>query len=146
MAVEHGMTRQFVDWADLSTSIATFKNGEWTDRSLARTNPDRQSVLRNATGMEFDPVNPSVIVRGSRTDGVSMINLDDPQQIVHLSVADNPDNGKPGFYTVFSPHPTQDRHLPEYRLLDLMLKVRCGLPVQAHPYLCIIGKQRIERL
>ncbi len=107
VAVEHGMTRQFVDWADLSTSIATFKNGEWTDRSLARTNPDRQSVLRNATGMEFDPVNPSVIVRGSRTDGVSMINLDDPQQIVHLSVADNPDNGKPGFYTVFSPHPTQ---------------------------------------
>ena len=131
VAASHGSTRVFTSMPLLPSQIAGFRQGEWTDYSLSRTNPDRNNIFRDAIGLEFDPINSSRIVRTSRHDGLIMLNLDDPTQIIHLANPSNPNVGKPGVYPVFTAFPSN----PDYYGLSTPKFDASGtLWVARHPY------------
>lgn len=104
VAASHGPTRQFTTILDLSTPIAAMKNGDWKDYSLAVINPAYEYDFRNAVGLAFDPINPSMVVRGSRSDGIVFVDLDNPENTIKLTVPGHND-GRPGVLPVLETFP-----------------------------------------
>lgn len=98
VAASHGTSRLFGSQALFPTPMATMRNGNWNDYSLAVINPDRNYNMRDAVGLENDPINPDVFIRSSRHDGLTFINFADPKDYIQITTDTYPSSGGNGFY------------------------------------------------
>ncbi len=105
ITASHGVSRNFKSIPAYPSSMASYKNGEWIDHSLGRTNPARASILRDGVGLAIDPVEPNRVLRTSRHDGLVSINLDDPTDIMHVAASSHFDASNPGFLAAFESMP-----------------------------------------
>ncbi|MDE6218187.1 MAG: hypothetical protein K2F64_04215, partial [Muribaculaceae bacterium] len=64
------------------------------------TNPARGNIANCSFGLAIDPDNDKYIYRGSNYNGLVRYNLEDPEDILHLSRDNDPDAGKPGYIKV----------------------------------------------
>lgn len=80
--------------------LSALKAGEWTPLAPAYTNPGRTNVLKSPDGLAIDPDNPRYVYSGSRWNGLARFNLDDPDDILHMSHPADADAGNPGFATI----------------------------------------------
>ena len=88
-------TTPLYNWSPMQ--LSGYKQGRWTNYAPAYTNPDRTNMLAGTNGMAVDPNNSSLVYITSYHNGLARINLNDPQDIIHISYADDPDKGKSGF-------------------------------------------------
>ena len=85
--------------------LSGYKQGRWTNYAPAYTNPDRTQVMTGSNGMAVDPNNPSYVYISSYHNGIVRLNLNNPQDIIHMSHANDADKGNNGF-VVLPTHPT----------------------------------------
>lgn len=101
MVVNHGYDMNFTgNSSPEPILLSTFKDGEWTDYGPAYLNPEQEKVMWNPIGLAPDPSDPSKVFFGSVIHGIVRLNLDDPQDILHLSRANDPTRNLPGFVEV----------------------------------------------
>ncbi len=105
IAASHGNSRLFSSIPELSTPIASFKDGTWTDRSISTIRPDKGWMMRDAIGLAIDPVNPDRIVRSSRHDGLIFLDLNNPDGLMQISNEAASTKGDKGFFAGFSVFP-----------------------------------------
>lgn len=85
--------------------LSGYKQGRWANYAPAYNNPDRTNLLISPNGMAMDPNNNSYIYVTSYHSGLARINLNDPQDIIHLSYSGDADKDKPGF-VILPSHPS----------------------------------------
>lgn len=79
------------------------KNGEWTNFGFPYTLPDLKymsSIGAPPNGITVDPDNPDLIYFGSFSNGMTRMNLADPEQTLILSHPSDPAKDFPGFRAV----------------------------------------------
>lgn len=77
--------------------LSGLKGGKWTNYSPAYTNPDRTNMIRGAIGLVVDPERNEYVYVSSYHTGIARLNLNNPQDIIHISDENDADKGKPGF-------------------------------------------------
>ena len=77
--------------------LSGYKNGRWTNYAPAYTNPERINLLNSTSGMAVDPDNNNLIYISSYHKGIARINLNDPNDIIHLSHKNDNDKDNEGF-------------------------------------------------
>lgn len=78
--------------------LSGHKNQRWDYLSPAYTNPEQTFVMKSPNGFAIDPDNRDLLYFTSRTGGIVMLNLEDPEDILHLSHPGDEAAGLPGFY------------------------------------------------
>ncbi|MCH5228573.1 MAG: hypothetical protein J1F12_01080 [Muribaculaceae bacterium] len=87
--------------------LSAYKDGRWTNLAPTYTNPGRAPVLTSTTGMVVDPDNRNYVYVTSYHNGLARLNLNDPQDIIHISRRDDSDASNPGF-AVFDKWPEKN--------------------------------------
>lgn len=98
LVANHGTSRQLGDNRDNPGLIGAYRNGEWSNYGLVFSNPARQWVTCDAVGLAPDPLDEKYIYQGSKYHGLSRINLENGQDILHLTGSTDPDMGQPGTF------------------------------------------------
>lgn len=95
-----GDSRQLGGNAYIPSLINGLKHGEWTHYGPAYGNPGRASVITDPHGLAIDPNDPKYVYQSSRFNGIVRFNLEDPEDILHMSYDLDADKGKSGFYVI----------------------------------------------
>lgn len=77
--------------------ISGYKDGWWTNYAPAYTNEKRTTLMTMSSGLAVDPDNSDYIYMGSMYNGFLRLNLNDPEDILHLSRPADADRGNDGF-------------------------------------------------
>ena len=77
--------------------LSSYKQGRWSNHAPSYTNPSRTEIMLLTNGMAVDPDNPSLVYISSCHNGIVRLNLDNSQDIIHMSRPNDPDAGKSGF-------------------------------------------------
>lgn len=80
--------------------LSGYKDQSWTMHGLPYTNPDMQDIFYNPAGIAIDPDNPDVIYMGSYTKGLLRMDLQNPDDLLHLSHPSDAASNRPGFIVV----------------------------------------------
>ena len=102
MTASHGQSRLFGSISYLSSPMAAMRDGTWTDYSLSSINPDKGGLLRDAVGLETDPINPDKFIRSSRHDGLIFVDLANPSDFIQISNDQASTKNDEGFYAGFT--------------------------------------------
>lgn len=86
---------------NIPLSLSFNKDGKWKNYGPAYTNEDFIKVMTSPNGFAVDPDNPSLIYFTSRLNGFVRINLEDPDDIIHLSWSGDKSSNLPGFIEFF---------------------------------------------
>ena len=78
----------YVSWPVYDT-LCGYKNNVWTSYGLALTNYGARGVHVNPAGIAFDPDYPELIYSGSFLTGLLRLNLDAPEDYLHITVGNN---------------------------------------------------------
>ena len=78
-------------------NLSGLKNGEWTRYGFVYTNPEQGRVGYGPLGLAIDPQDDKYVYMGSRNSGMTRLNLEDPQDIIHYSFAKDPTSTLPGY-------------------------------------------------
>lgn len=79
-------------------NLSGLKNGEWTRYGFVYTNPEQKNVGLNPVGLLIDPQDDKYVYFGSRGSGMTRLNLEDPQDVLHYSFPNDPTAGLPGYF------------------------------------------------
>lgn len=77
--------------------ICGYKDGKWTDYSIVRRTPELKESFKGGEGIEIDPDDDRYIYAGSKFSGILRLNLDDPQDIIHMSRDTDPASDLKGY-------------------------------------------------
>lgn len=77
--------------------LSGYKQGRWTNYAPSYTNPARTNILLPSNGIAVDPDNPKYVYVTSYHNGFARFNLEDPNDIIHLSRSNDPNAGQDGF-------------------------------------------------
>lgn len=77
--------------------LSAYNKGKWTNYATAYTNPERKSMLTSTSGIAVDPDNSKYVYITSFHNGLARLNLNDPNDIIHLSHSKDPDIENEGF-------------------------------------------------
>lgn len=98
LVLNAGNTTVSQSFGDLAPFLLDgYKQGRWTRYAPAYTNPERASILISPTGLVVDPDNSNYVYISSYHNGILRLNLNDPQDIIHMSRDNDPDKNKDGF-------------------------------------------------
>lgn len=98
MMLSHGcVPAAYQLYSSAPFQLSSYKQGRWQQHSTSYTLPQRSNILTDVTGMVVDPDNRNYIYITSYHEGILRLNLNDPEDIIHMSRAEDKDNGKPGF-------------------------------------------------
>lgn len=108
MVVNHGYDYNFPG-TTLSDPIliSTLDGGFWKNHGPAYEYPEQTDVLYNPNGLGIDPVDNTKLYFGSLISGLIRIDLENPQNILHVSRTSDPHRKLPG-YVEFFPDMTGD--------------------------------------
>ncbi|MDE7160782.1 MAG: hypothetical protein K2O24_08085, partial [Muribaculaceae bacterium] len=81
--------------------MSGYRNGSWTSYGVVRRNPAQANVLYNPTGLAIDPDSPEYVYMGSPRHGMLRVNLEDPEDILHMSGPNDPGKSLPGYVEAF---------------------------------------------
>ncbi|MDE6294620.1 MAG: hypothetical protein K2M03_00990, partial [Muribaculaceae bacterium] len=96
----HGVNEYFESNNNNLDGLSGYKDGEWSYYGLNKTNYARRQVSPAPSGLAIDPVNPKYIWAGSRENGLTRLNLEDPTDILRMVRSNIADVGQPGCYAV----------------------------------------------
>lgn len=77
--------------------LSGYSKGRWTNYAPLYTLPENRTLLLSTNGLAIDPDNKNLVYISSFHSGIARLNLEDPNDIIHLSFNSDPDNGKDGF-------------------------------------------------
>lgn len=77
--------------------LSALKNGEWSPLSPAYRNSSQLWTGFNPLGLAIDPDNDKYIYSGSNFSGLTRLNLDDPEDILHFTYPDDGTANLPGY-------------------------------------------------
>lgn len=80
--------------------LSSYKKGRWQNHAPAYTNPSRTNIMMMTNGIAVDPDDNNYIYITSYHNGIVRLNLNDGQDILHLSRENDPDALNPGFITL----------------------------------------------
>lgn len=104
LMLDYGATHSTFNLDQFSPlQLSGYKQGRWTNYAPAYTNPDRTNAVTSSTGMAIDPDNSNYVYITSYHNGIMRLNLSNPKDILHLSYAQDPDNGNEGFVAMPRP-------------------------------------------
>lgn len=94
----HGADSAFPDVAvNEPILLSAYKDGFWTRLSPAYRNPEQLKTGNNPLGILIDPQDDKYVWSGSIFSGITRLNLDDPQDILHYSFPGDPTASLPGY-------------------------------------------------
>lgn len=79
----------------LPNLISGLKDGEWTSLSTVYRNPKYANTGQTPRGIAVDPDNDSYIYVGSSFNGLTRMNLDDPDDLIHFTHPGDADASTP---------------------------------------------------
>ncbi|MCH5236944.1 MAG: hypothetical protein J1E95_04005 [Muribaculaceae bacterium] len=98
LALNYGSLRHFVSYPDNDPFLLSgLKNGRWKNYSPLYTDPERGDVMINPNGVAVDPVDPSYAIVSSPKNGFVRMNLNNPDDFIHISYPNDPLAGKDDF-------------------------------------------------
>lgn len=103
VAAGHGYNRLFGSVEHIMPfSVSGMQDGFWTSYSPTFRNKDRLNgnFFLDPAGLAVDPDDNKYMYFGSRWEGMIRINLDDPQDILHMSHPTDRDKDNPGFVVI----------------------------------------------
>ncbi|MDE5842496.1 MAG: hypothetical protein K2H35_02020, partial [Muribaculaceae bacterium] len=77
--------------------LSALKNGIWTPMAPAYTNPLQTETGYGPLGIAIEPSDSKYVWSGSNFSGITRLNLEDPQDILHYSFANDPTSSLPGY-------------------------------------------------
>ncbi len=77
--------------------LCGYKNGLWTPLSAAYRNTAQQWVGYGPRSIVVDPDDDKYVYTGSAFSGITRTNLDDPQDVLHMTNPSNSEASKPGY-------------------------------------------------
>lgn len=92
--------RLFNSQRALPTLLSGLKNGEWTPYGYAYTNPTLSDIHTLASGITPDPNNPDLFYLGSRFEGLQVMDLSNPENVINVGSASSPAENLPGFIKI----------------------------------------------
>lgn len=90
--------------------LSSHSANRWENHAPAYTNPARTNIVYMSNGMAIDPQRPSLVYITSLHGGLLRLNLENPDDIIHMSRANDPDALNNGFITLI-PAP---KNVPSY--------------------------------
>lgn len=87
-----------------------YSSGVWTNYSPAFTNPDQRNVMSGPLGIVVDPNDTNYVYLTSDDNGLVRINLNNPEDIIHLSAASDRAANLPGFVELLPPQASGKCH------------------------------------
>lgn len=89
------ITYQMYDGAPMQ--LSSYKQGRWKNHALAYTNPARSNIMTTTSGMLVDPDRPEYVYITSYHQGIMRLNLNDPEDIIHMTKTYDADSKNEGF-------------------------------------------------
>lgn len=77
--------------------LSGYKDGWWTNYAPAYTNPERANILLSTNGLAVDPDRPDYVYMTSTTNGIIRLNLQNGEDIIHMSKPTDKDKDSPDF-------------------------------------------------
>lgn len=77
--------------------LSALKDGFWTPKSPAYNAPESVDVGYNPLGLLIDPADSRYVWSGSNYSGITRLNLDDPNDILHYSFPGDPTASLPSY-------------------------------------------------
>lgn len=106
LMLDYGLLQSTTSLYDRSPlQLSGYKQGRWTNYAPAYTNPDRTTIMTASNGFVIDPDNNSYVYITSYHNGILRLNLNDPNDILHLSHPTDADAKNDGFVEL-KPFPT----------------------------------------
>lgn len=98
MVLSHGVDQDFTNQA-LHTPLllSCLKDGVWIQKGIPYINPGQEAAFSDPGGIVFDPDNDRVAYFGSLLTGLLRVNLDNPEEVLHIARADDAWKDLPGF-------------------------------------------------
>ena len=101
MVVNHGYDNNFnLPNVEVPVLLSLYKDGEWTNNCPAYLNTAQAPAMHNPNGLAADPANPSMVYFGSVCHGMLRLNLENPEDVIHLSRKGDPNKDLPGFVPI----------------------------------------------
>ncbi len=98
MVPSYGYDYNFASYPQFAPFLLSgYKDGWWTNYAPAYTNPARANILVSTNGLAVDPDRPEYVYMTSAHNGMVRLNLQDGEDIIHLSKPTDPDKNSPGF-------------------------------------------------
>lgn len=96
--VNHGTTMQLTDYGQKTPNLLCgLKDGEWHRYGPVYTNPTYATALNYPKGLGVDPDNPAYVYHGSFLNGIIRLNLDDPNDVLHMTHPSDPASSLPSY-------------------------------------------------
>lgn len=97
------------------TLISGLRNGEWSEYGNIYRNPKYAGSHQLAKGIVQDPFNPDLFYSGSYAQGMQIIDLSNPDNIVTLGATTTPGSDLPGYVVIKEDGTrTDDKAWPNY--------------------------------
>ncbi len=97
----HGVNQVFTtDWIGMDMHLTGYKDGEWHKLAPVWNNPTYSSVSADADGIAYDPRYPDWVFLGSRSSGLTRLNLADPSDVQIYSRTGNGLKNLAGFHAI----------------------------------------------
>ncbi len=81
--------------------LSGYRAGSWSHYGFDRRNPSQSAIFYNPTGIAVDPDRPEYVYMGSPRQGVLRLNLEDPEDILHMSGPRDAGKDLPGYVEAF---------------------------------------------
>lgn len=102
LAPPRGVTPLFANLGlPQSLEISAYQGGTWSHYGLERNKSVHAAAFYNPTGIAIDPDRPEYIYMGSPRHGVIRLNLENPDDILHMSGPRDPGKDLPGYVEAF---------------------------------------------
>lgn len=89
--------------------LSGLKNGEWTSLGTVYRNPKYTNTGMTPRGIVVDPDNDRYIYVGSSFSGLTRMNLDDPEDLIHFTHPKDADASTPIFYKLIDTEKNWER-------------------------------------
>ncbi|MBD5268753.1 MAG: hypothetical protein HDS45_04045 [Bacteroides sp.] len=109
----YGMDCNFRDTrCDEPILLSALKDGEWTRFGLPYTNPDQTNTGFTPKGVLVDSTDDKYVWMGSTFSGMTRLNLEDPNDIIHYSFPGDASKDLPGYVETHGIQPAWQRICP----------------------------------
>lgn len=114
LVLTHGFTPvTALLYESIPLQISGYHNGRWTNYSPEYTNSRFSGIFSMPNGIAIDPDNSALVYITSPYNGILRLNLDNPEDIMHLSRANDSDAGNDHFVSIL-PEPVYQKNFANF--------------------------------